>query len=428
MGKPEQKLVGDSQRVEIGQKAKDIAKEALVGVANDLDSIRVIGHVPYKDGCCWHRVYRPLTYLKQSARLGQFETSNVLAFKEWIATHPRPFNTIINQRIFGAVPLALTRSFGWMTMLECDDDYWSLTKKNPAHRWLAETPQFLPYFAATIPHAWGVVVSTPELVKKFNALGAKRVFHVPNGLDFNGFKDVAPNTNGKVRIGWAGSGHHVDDMEQVINVLKRLKQTYGDKIELVFMGWCPPQLKGIVEYHESVAVEKYEYELQMLNLDISIAPLLNSKFNRSKSNLKFLEYSACCLPTIASDVECYSEIVDGKTGLLVHTQKDWYGALTFLIDNPDKRVDIGIAANLWAQENYDMSVTSKCWLNTLQANHKFQQNMFRNEDALKNKIAESLTIYQDALRRCKFHNKVRTKIRRKTKNAKRKSYNTRLPF
>ena len=194
------------------------------------------------------------------------------------------------------------------------------------------------------------------------------------------------------------------------------------------MGWCPQQLKDIVEYHESVDVEKYEMALQDLRLDVAIAPLLNSKFNHSKSNLKWLEYSACGVPTIASDVVTYAEIDDGHTGMLENTQQDWYGALTHLIDNPGALVVMGEEANNWCRTHYDLSITSKAWLAALQANHEFQRAMFNTDDDLKNRIAESHDVYKDVLRRTRFYNKVRTKIRRKTKHAKRKGYNTHLPF
>ena len=60
-----------------------------------------------------------------------------------------------------------------------------------------------------------------------------------------------------------------------------------------------------------------------------VAPLLDTPFNRSKSALKFLEYSSLGLASICSDVPVYREAVrPGETGLLVpNDPASWRDAL-----------------------------------------------------------------------------------------------------
>src|SRR3546814_14721972 len=50
---------------------------------------------------------------------------------------------------------------------------------------------------------------------------------------------------------------------------------------------------------------------------VGVAPLSDTTFNRSKSDIKFLELAALGIPTIASDVAPYRSIRHGETGLQI---------------------------------------------------------------------------------------------------------------
>ena len=72
-----------------------------------------------------------------------------------------------------------------------------------------------------------------------------------------------------------------------------------------------------------------------MNWDIGIIPLLDDRFNNSKSHLKFIEYSALRLATICSDVPSYRNVVrNGENGLLVDNTTDaWYMAIKKIVDD-----------------------------------------------------------------------------------------------
>jgi len=79
---------------------------------------------------------------------------------------------------------------------------------------------------------------------------------------------------------------------------------------------------------------------------IAVAPLRDTPFNRCKSDLKFLEYSALGLPGIFSDVVPYSQSVcDGETGLVVPNDEEaWCAAILRLAENIDLRTQMASAA------------------------------------------------------------------------------------
>jgi glycosyltransferase involved in cell wall biosynthesis len=73
-------------------------------------------------------------------------------------------------------------------------------------------------------------------------------------------------------------------------------------------------------------------------MDFAVAPLVETEFNRAKSTIKLLEYSAANLPVIASEVPPYrDEIENGVTGLLAkNSASAWTEALRFACENPDE--------------------------------------------------------------------------------------------
>ena len=103
----------------------------------------------------------------------------------------------------------------------------------------------------------------------------------------------------------------------------------------------------------------------MLNFDIGIAPLLDSHFNRSKSNLKWLEVAAIKAPVVASDLVTYGNIKNGVTGYLARTEDDWYKYLSKLIKNDELRIEMGNNAYCDAKRNWSVPVITKKYADVL---------------------------------------------------------------
>lgn len=104
------------------------------------------------------------------------------------------------------------------------------------------------------------------------------------------------------RVGWAGGAGHTGDLELIADVVRAL----GSEVEWVFMGLCPDKLRPFVkEVHGGVPIDAYPKALAALNLDVALAPLEHNLFNECKSNLRLLEYGACGVPVVCSDLACY---------------------------------------------------------------------------------------------------------------------------
>jgi glycosyltransferase involved in cell wall biosynthesis len=89
-------------------------------------------------------------------------------------------------------------------------------------------------------------------------------------------------------------------------------------------------------------------------LDIAIAPLKDMEFNYYKSPIKFLEYSAMKVPTVAAKIPPYSDIIKNeKTGMLYNTPEEFYKAVLRLIEAPYARKNLAENAYKFVKGNYD---------------------------------------------------------------------------
>jgi len=170
-----------------------------------------------------------------------------------------------------------------------------------------------------------VVVSTPDLAEAFAGLHPD-IRIARNRLPPRWWKGLpAPRRTAgrRPRVGWAGGVGHTGDLEMVADVVAEL----ASEVDWVFLGMCPERLRPhVAEFHPGVDIEAYPRFLARLDLDLAIAPLEQNRFNECKSNLRLLEYGACAVPVVCSDVGPYRD--DGLPVTRVRNRhRDWVGAI-----------------------------------------------------------------------------------------------------
>ena len=165
------------------------------------------------------------------------------------------------------------------------------------------------------------------------------------------------------RVGWAGGIGHTGDLELIADVVKEL----ANEVEWVFFGMCPDWLRPYIsEFHPGVQIESYPMALSLLNLDLALAPLEQNLFNECKSNLRLLEYGACGVPVICSDVRCYQG--DGLPVMRVKNRfRDWVEAIRAHINDLDAAAKAGdelraSVLNGWMLEGENLEAWRRAWL------------------------------------------------------------------
>lgn len=151
-----------------------------------------------------------------------------------------------------------------------------------------------------------------------------------------------------VKLGYfSGSITHNDDFQMILPTLLCLMEQYPN-LELHITGELslPAELlpyEGRIVHHPFCDWKGLPELIRQV--DINLAPLTNTTFNRAKSENKWMEAALVKVPTVASDIGAFHEMVEnGVTGILCQNSSQWEAALCALIEQPQYRELIGQAA------------------------------------------------------------------------------------
>lgn len=159
--------------------------------------------------------------------------------------------------------------------------------------------------------------------------GKKEITVIPNFVPYNWMGhqfdkrriyDAYDKNKKKPRVLYTGSGAHYDvdnkngGVDDFTHVLSTVINTI-DKYQWVFVGAFPPALGPYVaskqiEFHPWQNLQDYPTFIASLNSQVMIAPLLDNSFNRSKSDIKFIEACVLGLPCLVQDMETYKSAPD----------------------------------------------------------------------------------------------------------------------
>jgi glycosyltransferase involved in cell wall biosynthesis len=230
---------------------------------------------------------------------------------------------------------------GAMFIYDLDDDLVGLPEEHPDHAYFQGSVKDIIFrFIAEADELW---TATPSLADRFVGI-AQRIEVIPNELDDRVWKaprDPNPQrSNTPVRFVYIGTHTHRPDFELLIQpALTRLRKEFDHHIEFDLIGITgvtPSEEFRTVEIPPAVAGSYPAFSTWIQSLsgyDVGVAPLVDNEFNRRKSNLKWLEYSAMGLASIASDLPTYNQaITHGRTGLLVPSDVEhFYDAMRQLV-------------------------------------------------------------------------------------------------
>lgn len=196
-------------------------------------------------------------------------------------------------------------------------------------------------------------------------------FHKPSQVPSWAEDNVTPlpptKTSGKkVVIGWSGSISTIKHFEMILPVLKKIQEKYPDQTEVHVIGqgaYTHPEL-AIIGKHWTAATEVEN----LCAFDIGLMPLPDDEWVKGKCGLKGLSYMACGVATVMSPVGVNSDIIQHReNGLLASTEDEWVAALSYLIDNPAIRAQLGQAGRQTVVEKYSVDAHKHRYLEVLKS-------------------------------------------------------------
>lgn len=225
-----------------------------------------------------------------------------------------------------------------------------------------------------------VTLSTDFLAKEYEGVN-KNVVVLKNCIDPLDWGKPKKNESNEVRIGIIGSVASNKDYEPITKLLDTLKERGGIKIVLFALPHKSEETKWAVDVYKPefdfwnqynpewtpfCQVEDYMDTLNNLRLDIMLIPRADTYFNRAKSNLKFLEASILEIPVVAQGFEdglspYQVNPEDSKHMLIAMNEQEWIDKTLYLIDNKDKRIELGKKAREYVITNYNIADNAHKW-------------------------------------------------------------------
>lgn len=310
-----------------------------------------VGHFSHqKSGCYWYRIQQPMEAMR---RAGVPVTS--IRLNEDVV-----LDDIRSVQVYGIFPFsfetALTyiKSQGIRIVYDLDDALDMIDPSNPFYHSVRRDAFSEREIFKFADH---VTASTQAIANYARTKTELPITVVPNCYNPEEWTYPRPPREG-IRIGFAGSTTHVEDLLPVLPHIRALQEKYS--ITFLLFGFGPETydkwirdyrfagtdqsredldkfvalMEGIkFEWVPFVDFENFPSTLINMSLDIGLCPLKDSGFNRARSASKAMEYTLGGALALCTDIEAYNQ---DPTSVLV---KDghWYDELEFYITHPEER-------------------------------------------------------------------------------------------
>jgi glycosyltransferase involved in cell wall biosynthesis len=323
--------------------------------------LRIVGYGNSSGSKYW-RLEDPFKYLRKKG-IQAFVSENGINPEEGLWA-----DIIITQSCTDKKGIALLyqlqQEYGKKIIVECDDGL-EVNSDSPfklEHK--IYEAQFV--IGRSMQMADMITTTTPYLAKQLKQYN-DNVVVLPNFIDTDRWDlPYLPNESKQIRIGWAGSITHVDDVKLIIEPIRRICKEFKN-VQLVMVG--DPRVgalfKGLpVETMNGVPFEIWPTKLYSLRLDIGLAPLRDTPFNRCKSNIKWIEYSVARIPGVYSPTvyKMSNEHLDGVYGMVAEDAEQWYRCIKNYIICKNLRNDISEKARGCITTGYTLKTNIKRWV------------------------------------------------------------------
>lgn len=180
----------------------------------------------------------------------------------------------------------------------------------------------------------GVICSTPRLADVYRRLHPN-VHVCRNSIDPADWPDRDPShqTDGVLRVGWAGSDSHAYDVADIRPALDWASRQ--PNVEVVILGHRPAWQFEFTHVPWADSLAQYRRDVQQL--DVMLCPVRPNAWADCKSDVKSLEAAMAGACSIVSKTEPYRPWWNGEApGYVAPREKDYLKVLKHLVANRDE--------------------------------------------------------------------------------------------
>jgi glycosyltransferase involved in cell wall biosynthesis len=231
------------------------------------------------------------------------------------------------------------------------------------------------------------------MLEKFVGVDPKKIHYIPNMIPYK-LQDALymltpklPKKEGVVTIGFMGAQNHLPDLNNLLPILAVLKAKYQKKIEFHVVGLDHVTFANIIlderyeqshknlalavkeqmdmlgfVYHGQIPFLDFYEKFMSMGWDIGLAPLCNTRTDKSKSYLKYLDYGMARIPAVYRNISPFTDaITEGYNGLLANSSEEWITQISRLIDDPKLRKTIVDNSVKDIKNKHDIEMNGCLW-------------------------------------------------------------------
>lgn len=315
--------------------------------------MRIVAFISARDACGYYRIFQPLSELAVHGHSVEFISTFPLV--------PPKCDIFVIGRVGSRDGSLPWDDWGYprpKIVFDIEDNLFAMPEHHPA-LWLP-WPHYLHSVDRALTEADLVTCATKPLSIVALKHGARNVYVLPNHID-EALLNFPTNYSSDCALptaGFAGGIGHSPDVESIAPVLETLIADY--ELDLHFMGADHRNITGLGSARHTPWTPDIGEYYESYDFDIALAPLVDSEFNESKSDIRALEAMAFGVPVVASHSAAYSGLIrSGVNGFLARNQKDWLHYIRALVSSPEARELMGQqgrkeASRRTIQKGYDM--------------------------------------------------------------------------
>jgi len=268
-------------------------------------------------------------------------------------------STIIVQSRGDLAPsLALERmeTGGRRLIYDVDDAVWLSGRQTAGHSlsFLKGAARKVRWLAERADH----VIAGSQILAEHLGRHSDAITVVPSLVDPATYVVREHEQTSTITLGWIGSPTTARYLNRLAPVLEQFAEGSTRPVRLVVVGGAAPDL------HRVEADERrwsQEAERQALaEMDIGLMPLQDTPWARGKCAYKALQYMACGIPPLVSNVAA-SAVVVGDSGYAAGSDAQWLEGLHALAQDASLRAKLGAVGRRRVEQDYSYAR----WIPTL---------------------------------------------------------------
>lgn len=274
------------------------------------------------------------------------------------STLPRAKVIVLQKKLLSSLELFFLRRKAQTLVFDFDDALWT-THPNQGNVSPRRTARLKRRLLRVCSKVDLVVAGNSYLAEQVRAV-ASRIFIMPTPLDTDRYvpAPVGAAVHSKPVVGWMGTSGNLFFLSGIVSEL----QSDADLKFMVVSGSETVEFSGAFDYHYERWSSEHEL-VQLQAMDIGLMPLTDDEYTRGKCGFKLLQYMACGVAPIASDVGFNREIIrHGENGFLVSSDKEMAHYIRLLARDPFLRHRIAVQARRTVVERFSLKVaTQQLW-------------------------------------------------------------------